>query len=247
MIEIKEYPIENVLQEVLSFKINDESNIYYNDDNVCVPRVTQILSETLDSSALIKWANGIGLRREKYDDVLKRASDIGSEAHSLIEDYIKNQKSYQYSNNIPFSGFLLWYEKLSKYNLVKPLYSEYSMYNQFFGGTLDLLLQINDRIYLVDFKTSNYIYEKCFLQLAAYRWLLYQNLNINIDGCIVLQLNKTKVGFNEYVLDFHNPNDYQFIEACHRAFLSLVYAYYNAHYIKEKFHERFKKRYGRAG
>lgn len=242
MHDIQNYPITEVLNEVPSYNINIGSNVYYNTNHASVPRVTQILSETLDSTALIRWANRIGLRREKYDEVLDKAANIGTEAHGLIENYIKNQIDDEYSNNIPFKGFLMWYKGLCKGNTVKPLYSEYSMSNQFFGGTLDLLLQINDRIYLVDFKTSNYVSEKYFLQLAAYRWLIYQNLNINIDGCIVLQLSKYAPGYNEYVLDFHNSDDYQFIEECHRAYLALVYAYYNAHYIKERYYELFERK-----
>ena len=240
------YQIEEVIKEVPSYNIKMGSNIYYNSDGNKVPRVTHILSETLDQSSLIRWANRIGLQHQLYDSILNKAADIGSEAHGYIEEYIKMEMDQSISpnidmENIPFNGFLMWYNIIRHSHKVKPLYSEYTMYNEYFGGTLDLLLEIDGKVFLVDFKTSNYVSEKYFLQLAAYRMLIYQNLGISINGCIILQLNKETVGYNEYLLNFEDDNQYNFIEECYRAFLALVYAYYNAHYIKERYNEIFKK------
>lgn len=231
--------IYEALKEVTSFNININS-IYRNKNNNIVPRVTEVLSETMDSTYLIKWANVLGLKGQVYEKVLSKAADIGIEAHSIIEKYILStmeKKEPPVDDNIPYNSFLTWYYNISSNNIVTPIYSELSLYNDYVGGTLDLLIEINGRKYIVDFKTSNHIYEKYYLQLAAYRWLLYCNYNTDVDGVIILQLNKTNISYNEYVLDFSNPKHLYFMNECHNAFLSLLYAYYNTHHIKEIYNE----------
>lgn len=231
--------IYKALKEVPSFNISIDS-IYKNNDNKSVPRVTEVLSETMDSSYLIKWANGLGLKGQVYEKVLNEAAEIGIEAHATIEKYIilsMEKKEPPKNDNYPYCSFLKWFDDISSNNTVTPIYSELSLCNDYVGGTLDLLIEINGRKYIVDFKTSNHIYEKYYLQLAAYRWLLYCNYNIEIDGVIILQLNKTNVSYNEYVLDFRYPKHLYFMNECHNAFLSLLYAYYNTHHIKEIYNE----------
>ena len=69
--------------------------------------------------------------------------------------------------------------------------------------------------------------------------MLYVNKGISINGCLVLQLSKVKPEYNEYLLDFENQEEYQFIEACTRAFFSLVYLYYNIYTVKRGFNKLF--------
>ena len=109
---------------------------------------------------------------------------------------------------------------------------------KWFGGTYDLLVKINGRLFLVDFKTSNHVTEKYFLQLAAYVYMLALK-GIFVEGVIVLQLSKEVSEFNEYILDFSYPNHFSFMENCTRAFLSLVYAYYNVNQIQAQFKTLF--------
>ena len=47
----------------------------------------------------------------------------------------------------------------------------------YFGGTLDCLAEIDGRIYIIDFKTSNHITYKYFLQLAAYKYMIENYYN----------------------------------------------------------------------
>jgi predicted RecB family nuclease len=113
---------------------------------------------------------------------------------------------------------------------------------QWFGGTLDALLKIGNSIYLVDFKTSNHITYKYFLQLAAYRYMLRVIEGINIDGVIVLQLDKDEPGFNEYLLNFYIQQHLEFINHCETTFLSLLYGYYNIQQSERMFKTIFSKR-----
>lgn len=209
---------------------------YINRYGNMVPRVTEILSQSINEEYIANWANSLGWKRQNYKKVLQELADIGTEAHNIIENYLKDGVL---SMNIPFLGFHEWWKQLNNKNTVEILGLEESLVCDHFGGTYDGLLKINDKIFLIDYKTSNNITYKHFIQLSAYRHMLYNDKNINIDGCIILQLNKKEVEYTEYVLEFNNINHYNFIEDCSRCFFSLLYSYYNFNHIKSEFKNIF--------
>lgn len=230
--------IENALNELTA--INIESDRYYNKDGQPVPRVTEILSAMMHSDALMYWANNLGFRGIGYRSALNKASTIGTEAHNTIEKFLRGKLKADNISNTPFKGFYLWYNNLVELGYDLEIVGiEVKLTCKWFGGTYDMLMRINGRLFLIDFKTSNHVTEKYFLQLAAYRYMLKEQ-GIRIDGVIVLQLSKETPAYNEYLLDFSVPSHYLFIEDCTRTFLSLVYAYYNVHYIKNTFNSLFK-------
>jgi hypothetical protein len=104
---------------------------------------------------------------------------------------------------------------------------EHKLICPWFGGTLDLLIEIDGKIYLLDFKTSNHPSYKYFLQLAAYRYILKYYYGIEIYGCGIIKLNKKVIEFEEYIIDKSNQDYEEFMNLCERTFLSLVYAYAN--------------------
>lgn len=220
---------DSVLPETFSLKDLEKLNIEFKNSSyryngTVVPRVTDILSKTIHEDYLMIWANRLGFKRQEYKDTLQAAADCGSMAHKMIEDYLQNDVDNDYY--VPFLAFKEWWKTINTGNNVSILGEEESLVCQWFGGTYDLLLDINGQTFLVDFKTSNHISFKYFLQLAAYRNMLYTLKGINIDGCIILKLDKDDISFDEYVLDFKIDEHYQFIETCTRTFFSLVYAYY---------------------
>lgn len=223
--------IQSALDSI-DYKINIDSSIYYNSEGIIVPRVTDILSKTIHVDALMTWANRLGFRKLVYEEELNKAANIGSTAHSAIEEFLRNRIL---TDNVCFKGFKKWFDMISSKCVVEIVGIEDQLVCQYFGGTYDLLIRINGKVYLVDFKTSNYVGYKYFLQLSAYRYMLYYQKGINIDGCIILQLNKKYPNFSEYVLDFSIPEHYMFIESCIQCFLSLTYAYYNTKHIEEMF------------
>lgn len=213
------------LMSYIDFDINDDTNRYYNREGKSVPRVTEILSKTIHSDALMQWANALGFRGKRYRQELERAALIGTQAHYAIECYLKKKEKNE--NNIPFLGFLLWEKVLNEKGLyLNPLFIEEHLVCDWFGGTTDAVFDINGKVFLTDFKTSNHVTFKYFLQLAAY-WYMLSLKGIHIDGVIVLQLDKKLPGFNEYLLDFTIPEHLAFMNNCQQAFFSLVYAYYN--------------------
>lgn len=210
-------------------------NSPYNYDNHAVPRVTDIIG-IFQNEQLLKWSNSLGFRKLNYEQELNRLANIGTLVHAEIDNFIKNKIE---GTTEGFKAFLRWWNDINKGNKVKIIYNEYTVIGKNFGGTIDLLISINDRLYIVDFKTSNVITYKHFLQLAAYRYLLQSEKSVIVDGVIILQLNKYKPEYQEYMINIKNYDQYQFIESCEKTFLSLVYSYYNLYNIKNSFNNIF--------
>ena len=229
--------IEKALEKSEYFSKNGSST-YYNDRGQLVPRVTEIISRMNHSDGLMYWANSLGFKGIKYKDALNKAANMGTEAHEAIEKFLKEK--LETTSNIPFMGFMQWYNLLTtEYNLdIKLIYSEYKLVCDWFGGTLDALLEIGGNLYIIDFKTSNHVTYNYFLQLVAYIYILKKK-NIFVNGCIVLQLDKEQPGFNEYFLDFRNMSHLNFIKKCEETFLSMVYAFYNLNSVECMYKEIF--------
>ena len=62
---------------------------------------------------------------------------------------------------------------------------------------------------------------------------------IDIDGCIILMLNKNKLKFTEHVLHFDNQDHLAFINICKDCFMSLVYAYYSRMVVEREYKKLF--------
>ena len=211
--------------------IQTESDYTYN--GIIVPRVTKILSKCIHSDSLMYWANSLGFKRQSYKKTLDEAANIGTHAHNNIDNFLSDEtyeaieSSMPYQSYNAYQSFLKWYFDVTSIAKVKIIFHEKSLTCKYFGGTLDGLYEINGKIYLVDYKTSNHITFKYCLQLAAYRYMLRTEYGIEIDGCIILQLAKETVSYNEFVLNFNNVNHLQYMNDCECAFLSIVFAYYN--------------------
>lgn len=219
--------------------INIKSGTYHNSNGYNVPRVTEILSTMIHSDNLMYWANSLGFKGKSYKSVLNLAADIGSSAHSAIQKFLEDK--IQTYSNIPFLGFMLWYNIVTKDKgiAVDVVYVEHTLVCEWFGGTLDCLMRIGNSVYLIDFKTSNHVTFKYFLQLAAYRFMLRTVEGIEIDGVIVLQLDKEEPGFNEYLLNFNIEEHLAFINHCETTFLSLVFGFYNIKKAEEMYKNIF--------
>jgi len=106
--------------------------------------------------------------------VLVKASEIGSEAHSLIEWQINIRMGMKVDKPKvrPEAewAFLAW-EDWAKSVELKPVASEQVVYSKTYGyaGTLDLLAHVSDKLTVLDWKTGKAVYSEAHLQNAAYR------------------------------------------------------------------------------
>lgn len=170
------------------------------------------------------------------------AMEIGTQAHAWVEDYAKAHISNKKIPALPddkelhqiLQPFVDWcngrvpvmakknsYDKnsvnLAPMDHVKFLESEMTTVSKsrFFAGTFDLLIEIDGKKFLADFKTSSGIYGRSyFYQMAAYRsaWqeMGYDN---DIAGTVVIRCGK---GGNdlEVQASYTNERDYKGFLAC---------------------------------
>ena len=222
----------------LSLSIKNDRYAY---NGVTVPRVTEIIHKMISEESIIQWANSLGFKHKSYTKTLNEAAVYGTKAHYALECLLKGKQVPLDSPTSIIESFNQWWGTINSNNKVEIIGQEQKLACQYFGGTYDLLLRINGKVYLVDFKTSNHVTYKYNLQLAAYKYML--NLSgIQVDGMIILQLSKSTPGYNEYVLDFSNPEHLEFINLCERCFMSLVYGYYHIDYLGRKFNDYFGRK-----
>lgn len=207
-----------------------------------VPRVTTIISDMLAEEYLITWANNVGLYQHKRHTYYRdKATNIGSHVHEAIENYIQEADLPDFADIIDYSdrkkacnsfnAFMKWWRIIERNNY-EILMEESPLVTEYCGGTLDLLMRINGKIYLIDFKTSSQLSFKHYVQLAAYRRMLYDTYSITIDGTILLKLDKNTGEFEEEILNFSKFKDLEFINQCDQLFISILYGYYNRYIVE---------------
>ena len=149
--------------------------------------VTSIISIYDKSAALVTWATElyreflleVGVGNITEDHIYegcelhalkkKEAADFGTKIHDWIDQYIggKNPEMPEDKEvQIGVNAFLDWIND----NKVKFISSERAVYSRKhdFVGKLDAEAKVNGKLCLIDFKSSNGLYNTMYMQTAAY-------------------------------------------------------------------------------
>lgn len=156
---------------------------FYTDGVVKYPSITTVLSNTADKEYLKEWELRVGANAKKE---LKRCCDRGTEVHHLCEQYLKN-------NNINTDNKLFNQIKphLKKINNIRLQETALKSDVLQVAGTVDLIAEYNNRLCVVDFKTSNHskteanIYDY-FLQETFYALAFYESTGEYIEDIITI-------------------------------------------------------------
>lgn len=160
-------------------KFNGENHTYTLNGEL-LPSVTQILSPLSERvyGAIPK-------------ETLNTAADRGTLVHNAIEIYLAlGMQGVRKELEGFFEAFLRWWGPISE--KAEVLGSEVRMYHKLFhyAGTCDLLVGVDDKVWLVDFKTTATIKDLlCSLQLEGYAQALSSH-GIKVDRRLILQLKK---------------------------------------------------------
>jgi len=217
-------------------KYNKNHTIYINDKNIEVPSVTTIL-QLLNKPKLLKWVNYLGFKRQNYELVLQDYSNIGTLVHYIINCILSNQlidkdlinKKYSNlyhvlnSNFLHIKAFNIWREL----HTIKPIYLEESLTSEKFGGTIDFYGKIDNKLTILDFKTSKDFYSTMFLQLAGY-CILIEEKGLEVDNVGILIINNS--GYKERIFTRGKINKY--IEVF-KNLLSLFHLWYDLNHNDE--------------
>lgn len=213
---------------------------YYNSKGERVPGVTTVKGNLgWSNRALNYWSWQQGYDQCKagkpfqYGDTLEKAAEAGTIAHAMIEADIKGEvfDSDGYDAELvslaetAFLNFLQWKEnyKFVPVETEPHLVSE----NYQFGGTPDMIAEINGVLCLFDWKTSGGLYEDYLIQLAAYGQLWNENHPDNpiIGGYHILRVDKETATFtHKYIYN---------LDSAWRVFLQLL-ELHNAHKVLKK-------------
>lgn len=188
--------------------------------------VTTILSATL-AKDLVSWAVGMAkdyltakhpkITIQDIEDACKqytirrdKGADTGSEAHALVETFLKGgEPDLANASSEAAAAYLAFYEWFREsgaevINVEEVIFSP--TYN--YCGTYDCMLRINGKIYLCDLKTTNAsrkapkgVYAEMFIQLGAYAAAHHEQRAtellfgkgtelLHIDGLMVISARK---------------------------------------------------------
>lgn len=159
-----------------------------------LPGTTTVIGRFKDSGGLLQWAfkQGQAGKSHLYEEANK-ACDIGTAAHAAIEEHINGGEPELKIHELlessedrrkalnAFHMYLKWESQtklklLSKFQEIQLVSPEYK-----FGGTPDAIGEIDGEIVLLDWKTSNGVYQDYIIQLAAYKHLVEDGMRMD-DG-----------------------------------------------------------------
>uniref|UniRef100_A0A6M3Y0C1 Putative PD-(D/E)XK nuclease superfamily protein n=1 Tax=viral metagenome TaxID=1070528 RepID=A0A6M3Y0C1_9ZZZZ len=208
---------------------------YYDKDEWKYPSVTTVISDCTDKSApLTQWAANMTVEwirqnvgqeemgiypttdehlekaRTHFRDVSQEALDVGSEVHNAIEKYLKadhwtgKQAAWIALKGQARSAFCAFQTWEKEHNL-KPIALEQTVYGDCWAGTLDFIGYFDNKLYVIDWKSSAGFYPEMRYQVAAYRWALgfvpVEDCEVPhmalIEGCGILRLDK-KTGIPKF-------------------------------------------------
>jgi len=155
-------------------------------DKTKVPGVTTIIGRFKDSGGLLYWAceQGKAIERGEISSLYDKrdaAADAGTLAHALVEAHINDEElPHLPCNDIGkqawqgYQNYLRWQED----NRIKVIKQEMEMVSELykFGGCPDALgIDSRNTLCILDWKTSNSVYQDYLIQIAAYRQLWEEN------------------------------------------------------------------------
>lgn len=182
-----------------------------------VPSVTTILSVLKEPNALIQLKK---YNKDKLQSIMKEAADRWTILHAKIENVYKTGKPLIPKSTREYSFTKFYSLKWKKW---KPIKLEYTIKTNIYAGTLDAIMKIDWKQYLVDWKTvSQRTYpefiRKYKLQLSAY------GQATNINSWILVFLYGTKPKYEILKVD----NLKQYYNAFKEA-LDLFNIYYDSY------------------
>ncbi len=147
-------------------------------DGTKVPGVTTVIGQLgWSKSALMYWAWSQGRDGHDFRDTSKKAADIGTVAHALIEAEVlgPGHAVPKYPIDLISAALpaLEAYKRWAKDTHCTIVATEAQLVSEHhrYGGTIDAIAAISGRLQILDFKTSKAVYGDYLIQLAAYQRL----------------------------------------------------------------------------
>lgn len=179
-----------------------ENRLYKRSEDKYYPSVTTILQSFPKDKFFEIWMKDVG---HNADLIMRRAGEEGTQVHQAITDLLEG-KEIEWMDDFGNARFsLVVWEMIIKFidfwHQCNPtvLVQEQFLYSDKYeyAGTLDLVCKINDKTWLIDFKTSNSLHRSYDLQVAAYVSAWEELGGEKIDKAGILWLKSAKRGISK--------------------------------------------------
>ena len=201
---------------------NKAHTTYYDSRGNKLPGVTTVLNVTgFKTQGLMYWAWDMGMKGIDFRKARDSAADVGTLAHAMIMSHLRKEEldlsEYSPKDVDQAQNCLIKYWDWEKQYNVKPALIEFPLIHDVlgFGGTLDLLAEVNHELWLVDYKTSKGLYTDMLMQVGGYYLLLIEN-HYEPKQVRILRIGRSEdEGFEEKVLTLKEAEYYAdgFIDA----------------------------------
>lgn len=163
---------------------------------------------------LLNW--NLKLMKQGVDpkEELKRAGRIGTLAHIMIEEFIKggsvildgySAKEISHAKQA-YYNFLNFKEDYNPEILETELKMVSEKYK--FGGTCDAVATVNNKLMMLDWKSSNHVHEEHKIQIAAYAKMYEEETGKRIQGAMIVRVDKEKKEYEVHTLKIKDLNYY---------------------------------------
>ena len=176
-----------------------DRRVYKRGEGVYYPSVTTILQYMPKNKFFESWLKDVG---HNADLIMRRAGKEGTQVHEAAEALVKGQEvswmddygNARYSQ-IVWEMILKFYDFWTTYKPELISTEEFVWSDEHkYAGTADLVVKMNDEVWLLDIKTSNSIHKSYDLQLASYAKALGESKGINIERTGVIWLKAQSRG-----------------------------------------------------
>lgn len=146
---------------------------FYKKEELYYPSVTYILSCWPKGRAFEQWLKANG---DDADNIAAESAESGTKVHKAIEDMLEGKKLnwFDGSGNMYYSErewkMVLGFKEFWTIYKPKLIASELHIFSNvhMYAGTIDLVVEINGRKWILDIKTSKQLHFTYDLQLASY-------------------------------------------------------------------------------
>ena len=198
---LRDKKIKRVLEyheDAKQITIGDQ-RFYQRKSKTFYPSVTYVLSYFPKGKFFENWMKDVG---HNSDIIARKAAEEGTETHEAIEKFLNGEELVWINEYGKANYNLIVWQMLLRFaefwNTHKPelIATEQHIFSDEhkYAGTIDLVVRLDGKVWLLDIKTSNSLHTSYDLQLAAYAKAWNETFDTPIEetGIIWLKANSRK-------------------------------------------------------
>lgn len=167
---------------------------YHDVEGNRLPGVTTVLN-VMGKPFLIPWANKLGLEGYEVGPYTAAQAKVGTISHALIEAELRGEllaiADYEPNEVDRARNVLRSFQAWRADKLIEPIILEEGLVSTHgYGGTIDFYGRVDGLCGVIDFKSSNDIYDEQKIQVCTYAQLLLEN-DHRVDFAMLLRMPRT--------------------------------------------------------